>query len=70
MSRAPSGKILKYTYKKVQKNGDIYVFERETRYDPGKKYNVVLTSACSTRSPRVKRSRCLRVRERRRLQSA
>ena len=42
MSRAPSGKILKYTYKKVQKNGDIYVFERETRYDPGKKYNVVL----------------------------
>ena len=42
MSRAPSGKILKYTYKKVQKNGDIYVFERETKYDPGKKYNVVL----------------------------
>lgn len=27
-----------------QKNGDIYVIERQTRYDPEKKYNVVLSS--------------------------
>ena len=39
MGRAPSGKILKYTYQKLQKNGDTYVYERETRYDPKKKYN-------------------------------
>ncbi len=43
MGRAPSGKILKYTYQKLQKNGDTYVYERETRYDPKKKYNVVLS---------------------------
>ena len=42
MSRAPSGKIRTYIYKKEQKNGDIYVFERQTKYDPDKQYNVVL----------------------------
>ena len=42
MGRAPSGKILKYTYKKKQKNGDIYVFERHTKYNPDKKYNEVV----------------------------
>ena len=42
MSRTPSGKILTFRYKKEQKNGDIYVFERQTRYDPDKKYNVVV----------------------------
>ena len=27
-----------------QKNGDIYVIERKTKYDPVKKFNVVLSS--------------------------
>ena len=30
------------TVRQPQKNGDIYVIERQTRYDPVKKYNVVL----------------------------
>ena len=30
------------TVKQAQKNGDIYVIERQTQYDPVKKYNVVL----------------------------
>ena len=44
MSRVASGKILKVTVKRKQKNGDIYVYERETRYDPKKGYNVTLNS--------------------------
>lgn len=32
------------TVHQLQKNGDIYVIERQTRYDPEKKYNVVLSS--------------------------
>ena len=32
------------TVRQPQKNGDIYVIERQTRYDPVKKYNVVLSS--------------------------
>ena len=32
------------TIRQPQKNGDIYVIERQTRYDPVKKYNVVLSS--------------------------
>ena len=44
MSRVASGKILKVLVKRKQKNGDIYVYERETRYDPKKGYNVTLRS--------------------------
>ena len=44
MSRVASGKILKVTVKRKQKNGDIYVYERETKYDPEKGYNVTLNS--------------------------
>ena len=44
MRKPPSGKILKVTVKRTQKNGDVYVYERETRYDPEKKYNKVIGS--------------------------
>ncbi len=32
------------TVRQPQKNGDIYVIERQTRYKPVKKYNVALLS--------------------------
>ncbi len=44
MARVASGKILKVLVKRKQKNGDIYIYERETRYDPNKGYNVTLRS--------------------------
>ena len=52
MGRAPSGKILKYRYSKVQKNGDTYIYERQTRYDPKKKYNVVLSERLLYKIPK------------------
>ena len=35
-----------------QKNGDIYLIERHTRYDPEKKYNVVLSSRVISKIPK------------------
>ena len=42
MARKHSGEIVTRTIRQRQKNGDIYVIERKTQYDPEKKYNVVL----------------------------
>jgi hypothetical protein len=44
MARKHSGEIVTRTIRQRQKNGDIYVIERKTQYDPEKKYNVVLSS--------------------------
>ena len=40
------------TVHQPQKNGDIYVIERQTRYDPVKKYNVVLSSRIIGKIPK------------------
>ena len=40
------------TVRQPQKNGDIYVIERQTRYDPVKKYNVVLSSRIVGKIPK------------------
>ena len=52
MSRVPSGKILKVVVHQRQKNGDIYVVERDTRYDPAKKYNVILKTRLLCKIPK------------------
>ncbi len=44
MARKRSDEIVTRTIRQRQKNGDIYVIERKCRYDPEKKYNVVLRS--------------------------
>ena len=44
MARKRSDEIVTRTIRQRQKNGDIYVIERKCRYDPEKKYNVVLSS--------------------------
>ena len=44
MAAKASGEIKTRIVHQTQKNGDIYVIERQTRYDPEKKYNVVLSS--------------------------
>ena len=38
--------------RQAQKNGDIYVIERKTQYDPVKKYNVVLSSRIVGKIPK------------------
>lgn len=40
------------TVRQAQKNGDIYVIERRTQYDPVKKYNVVLSSRIIGKIPK------------------
>ena len=40
------------TVRQPQKNGDIYVIERQTQYDPVKKYNVVLSSRIIGKIPK------------------
>ena len=44
MPAKPSGEIITRTVKCPQKNGDIYLLERKTIYDPDKKYNQVLST--------------------------
>lgn len=44
MPAKPSGEIKTKIIHQPQKNGDIYVLERQTIYDPVKKYNKVLSS--------------------------
>ncbi len=38
MARPVSGKIRTSCMRQPQKNGDFYVYERQTLYDPEKKY--------------------------------
>ena len=44
------------TVHQPRKNGDIYVIERQTRYDPVKKYNVVLSSRIIGKIPKGQES--------------
>ena len=44
MPAKPSGEIKVRTIKSKQKNGDIYIRERRTIYDPEKKCNKVLST--------------------------
>ena len=44
MARKRSDEIVTRIIRQRQKNGDIYVIERKCKYNPEKKYNVVLSS--------------------------
>ena len=52
MPAKASCEIKTRTVKQPQKNGDIYVIERQTQYDPVKKYNVVLSSRIIGKIPK------------------
>ncbi len=52
MPRKASCEVKTRTVRQPQKNGDIYVIERQTRYDPVKKYNVVLSSRIIGKIPK------------------
>ena len=54
MPAKASEEIKVRTVRQTQKNGDIYVIERRTRYDPAKKYNVVLSSRLVGKIPKGK----------------
>ena len=52
MPAKPSGEIKTSTIHQTQKNGDIYVLERKTQYDPEKKYNRVLSTKLIAKIPK------------------
>ena len=52
MPAKASCEIKTRTVHQPQKNGDIYVIERKTQYDPIKKYNVVLSSRIIGKIPK------------------
>lgn len=52
MPATASGKIKIRIVHQLQKNGDIYVLERRTLYDPVKKYNKVLSSRIISKIPK------------------
>ena len=52
MPAKASGEVKTRTIHQTQKNGDIYVIERQTQYDPVKKYNVVLSSRIVGKIPK------------------
>lgn len=52
MPAKPSGTIKTSTIKSPQKNGDIYILERQTLYDPVKKYNKVLSTKLIAKIPK------------------
>ena len=52
MPAKPSGEIKTSIIHVTQKNGDIYVVERQTIYDPVKKYNIVLGSKLISKIPK------------------
>lgn len=52
MPAKPSGEIKTSIVHQTQKNGDIYVLERKTIYDPVKKYNKVLNSKLIGKIPK------------------
>ena len=52
MPAKPSGEIKTSIIHVPQKNGDIYVVERQTIYDPVKKYNKVLGSKLISKIPK------------------
>ena len=52
MPARPSGEIKTSIIHQAQKNGDIYVLERKTIYDPEKKYNKVLSTKLISKIPK------------------
>lgn len=48
----PSGEVRTSVVKVTQKNGDIYLMERQTVYDPEKKYNRILSSKLVAKIPK------------------
>lgn len=52
MPAKPSGEIKTKIIHQSQKNGDIYVLERKTIYDPEKKYNKVLSTKLISKIPK------------------
>lgn len=52
MPAKPSGKTKTLTIHQTQKNGDIYVLERQVLYDPEKKYNKILGSKLIAKIPK------------------
>ena len=52
MPAKPSGKIKTLTIRQTQKNGDIYLLERQTIYDPEKKYNRILSTKLISKIPK------------------
>ena len=52
MPAKASGEIKTRIVHQPQKNGDIYVLERKTLYDPAKKYNKVLSSRILSKIPK------------------
>ena len=52
MPAKPSGTIKTSRVNVKQKNGDIYVMERQTLYDPVKKYNKVVSSKLVAKIPK------------------
>ena len=52
MPAKPSGEIKTKIIPVPQKNGDIYLMERKTQYDPEKKYNRVISSKLISKIPK------------------
>lgn len=52
MPAKPSGKVKTSRVNVKQKNGDIYVMERQTLYDPIKKYNRIVSSKLIAKIPK------------------
>ena len=52
MPAKPSGEVKTSIVRSQQKNGDIYLLERKTIYDPEKKYNRVLESKLIGKIPK------------------
>jgi len=52
MPAKPSGEVKTKIIPVPQKNGDIYLMERKTQYDPEKKYNRVLSSKLISKIPK------------------
>ena len=52
MPAKPSGEIKTKSVPVPQKNGDIYLMERKTQYDPVKKYNRVISSKLVSKIPK------------------
>lgn len=52
MQKKSSSEVKTRIIHQAQKNGDVYVYERQTQYDPAKKYNVVLSSRLIGKIPK------------------
>ena len=52
MPRKASGEIKIRIVRQQQKNGDIYILERKTQYDPDKKYNRVISTSLINKIPK------------------